>query len=108
MAPDDGGSPITAYFIEIQGVDGEWFEEETYCDGRQAGIMAATSCTFAILVLKAEPYSQPWGVEIYARVTAINVYGSSLTSDAGNNAIILTVPDKPVNLVNVPSVTLAH
>lgn len=27
MAPDDGGSPITAYFIEIQGLDGEWYEE---------------------------------------------------------------------------------
>ncbi len=40
-----------------------------------------------------------WGSSIYAKVTAFNLYGSSLESESGNGAIILTNPDAPVNLV---------
>jgi hypothetical protein len=39
-----------------------------------------------------------WGSSVFASVTATNAYGSSLPSIGGNGAIILTVPDAPVNL----------
>lgn len=44
------------------------------------------------------PYSLPWGSNVYAKVTAYNIYGDSLVSEAGYEAIILTIPDAPVNL----------
>jgi len=40
----------------------------------------------------------PWGSSIYAKVIAINYYGASVESDAGNGAIILTYPDAPVSV----------
>jgi hypothetical protein len=47
----------------------------------------------------------PWGSSVFAIVTAVNIYGLSLESSAGNGAIILTVPDAPVMLANNPSGT---
>lgn len=47
----------------------------------------------------------PWGVEVYAKINAINSYGSSATSDAGNGAIIYTVPDPPESLEDRPLIT---
>jgi hypothetical protein len=51
------------------------------------------------------PFSIQWGSDIYAKVSAINLYGSSTESDAGNGAIILTNPDAPLSLQNLPDVT---
>lgn len=62
-------------------------------------------CIIPISVFKAEPYSLAWGDEVYAKVTASNVYGSSTTSLEGNGAVILTVPDAPVSLANNPAIT---
>jgi hypothetical protein len=53
------------------------------------------------------PYWLPWGSQIYATVAAINVVGSSAQSAAGDGAIILTIPDAPLNLANMPQITLA-
>jgi len=50
-------------------------------------------------MLRTDPYNLPWGSEIYAKVTAINIYGESLSSSEGNGAVILTYPDPPINLV---------
>ena len=49
-----------------------------------------------------------FGDSVFARVTAINYYGESIESDFGNGAIILLVPDAPINLVDVPSITTAY
>jgi len=38
----------------------------------------------------------PWGSDVYAIVSASNVYGTSAFSTPGNGAVILTVPDAPV------------
>lgn len=46
----------------------------------------------------AIPYSLPWGADVYAKVIAINIYGMSEISDAGNGAAIITNPDAPVTL----------
>jgi hypothetical protein len=43
----------------------------------------------------------PWGANIYAKVTAINIVGTSQTSPAGSNAQILTTPDAPTNIAKV-------
>jgi hypothetical protein len=52
-----------------------------------------------------DPFFLHWGVSVYATVTAVNVYGSSLESSVGNGARILREPDAPVNLANNPNVT---
>jgi hypothetical protein len=44
------------------------------------------------------PYSLTWGTSVYAQVVAYNVYGDSLTSVAGNGAIIYTYADAPLDL----------
>lgn len=61
-----------------------------------------------ISVLRASPYSHPWGASIYAKVVAINLVGESSESVEGNSAIILTQPDKPINVANDASVTNAQ
>lgn len=60
--------------------------------------MAATSCTIPVPVLMAAPFSLPWGSNIYAKVVAYNLYGDSVISEYGNEAIILRLPDAPLNL----------
>lgn len=44
------------------------------------------------------PYSVAYGNDVYVKVKAINAYGSSDESDAGNGAKIIKSPDAPVNL----------
>lgn len=51
------------------------------------------------------PFHLTWGSSIYAKVVAINTIGNSAESLAGNGAIIMTYPDVPINLANIPSVT---
>lgn len=58
-----------------------------------------------ISALKTTPYSLAWGVSAYATVTAVNVYGNSLESSEGNNAVILTIPDAPTDLSNNAALT---
>lgn len=54
-----------------------------------------------VLTLMAAPYSFDWGAHINAKLIANNQYGSSVESDVGNGAIIMTLPDAPVNLQEV-------
>lgn len=67
--------------------------------------MISTACTVPTTQLKNAPFNLPWGSSIYAKVTAVNVYGNSLESVEGNGAKILTVPDAPVNLANNAALT---
>ena len=48
-----------------------------------------------------EPFDLHWGSEIWAYVVAYNIYGDSEASPVGNGAVILVVPDAPLNLVEV-------
>ncbi len=50
------------------------------------------------MVLHSPPFSLPWASHIYAKVTAANIYGNSLSSEVGNGAVIYAVPDAPVSL----------
>jgi hypothetical protein len=93
--------------ITIRQSDGTYSQDVTDCDGSQSSIRTSLSCLVPISTLKAAPYSIAWGSSIYAKVVAKNIKGSSLISNAGNGAVILTNPDAPLNLNNVASVTLA-
>ena len=70
--------------------------------------MTSLSCQIPISTLITNPFSLPWGSSIYANIIATNSYGDSIVSDAGNGAIILTIPDAPTSLADVPSTTNAN
>jgi hypothetical protein len=52
-------------------------------------------CTVPVSVLIAEPYMLTWADPVYAKLTASNVYGTSVYSLAGNGAILQTIPYAP-------------
>jgi hypothetical protein len=64
-----------------------------------------TECTVPLSKLTAAPFSLLKGYSINIRVIATNPYGDSLTSDSGNGAVIVLVPDAPINLANDVSIT---
>jgi hypothetical protein len=95
-APDDGGSPITGYRVAIGQSDLTTYTLDlTNCDMSSSVL---TTCTIPVATLRTTPYSLPWGSSVYAKAIAINLYGDSDQSDAGNGAIIITTPDAPINL----------
>lgn len=44
------------------------------------------------------PFDLQWGDSVWAKVVASNDYGDSIESYAGNGALLMTVPDAPINL----------
>jgi hypothetical protein len=106
VQPGDGSSIITGYKIEIQSNEPSvYYEDLTDCDGSQQTVVDGLQCIVPITTLLAEPFNLPWGSLIYAKVTAINVVGLSDVSDPGSGVQILTRPDPPINLENVPGIT---
>jgi hypothetical protein len=97
-APEDNGSAITAYQVFVQHKDGSFSEELTYCDGADITIRDATTCEVPINSLRAQPYQLDWGDSVVAKLTAVNQYGTSIVSAEGSGAVIMTVPDAPLNL----------
>lgn len=57
-----------------------------------------------ISTLRAAPFNIPWGASIYIKVLATNVLGSSEYVE-GNGAILVTIPDAPINLADMTLVT---
>lgn len=51
--------------------------------------------------MRSSPFNIPWGSYVYAKVIAVNIIGDSPISPISNGALILTVPDAPVDLTNV-------
>lgn len=106
--PDNGGSPITAYLIEILKSDGLSYAVDSTCDGTTTAVRDFRTCAVPITNLMAAPFTLPWGAKIVARVTAINVYGSSVVSAptaSDKQAVILRSPDAPLNLANNLQIT---
>jgi hypothetical protein len=104
--PYDGSTPITGYIITIRHQDGITYTEETAnCNGLDLTIITDHQCAVLISDLIKAPYHLPWGSSIFAKVIAINSIGNSAVSDAGNGAVILTNPDAPTDLANVPAIT---
>ena len=105
MSPDDGGSPVTGFRVVVREGDASTFtEDQTYCD---MSVSTTTSCVIPVETLIAAPFSLDWGSDIYAKVTAINTYGDSPTSEAANGAKIIKEAAAPESLSNVPEVTSA-
>jgi len=93
----------------VRHADGALYSQELVnCDGNDPTIVATAKCTVPISALRAAPFYLNWGASVYATVVAGNVVGESATSTAGNGAVILTVPDAPINLQNVALVTNAQ
>jgi hypothetical protein len=103
--PYDRGSPIFAYKIYIKTVTNTYEQQLDHCDGSDPAIVVASCCTIPLTVFKAAPYNLFNGDHIYAKVTAINLYGESVASQVGDGASLLVVPDAPVNLKNNAAVT---
>lgn len=104
VAAFNGGTHITEYEIEIRAVDGvAFFKDEIGggCDGTQPEVVANKECSVLVSTLLSPPFDIPYGSSIYARVKAHNIVGSSEWSEVGNDAVILSVPSQPTNLVNV-------
>ena len=60
--------------------------------------MAQTYCIIPSIVLHEAPFNLPWASHVYAKLYATNLYGDSGESLAGDGAVIVAIPDKPVNL----------
>lgn len=58
-------------------------------------------------VLIATPFDLKLGDHIYAKITAVNLYGSSLESVPGDGSAMVQMPDAPLALSNNPAVTTA-
>jgi len=92
--PFNQGSEVTGYEIHIQQSDGITFTQElTDCNRLSSPTL---TCSVPVVTLITTPYSIAWGEHIYARVAAINKYGTSVLSNAGNGAQIITYADAPL------------
>jgi hypothetical protein len=106
-APDNGGSEITEYEIVIRQEDTTYSIQLSNCDGSLSSVVTSNQCTVPISVFIDSPFSLSWGESVYAKVTAINLYGSSLQSLEGNGAVIVTEPDAPLQVINNAAITTA-
>jgi hypothetical protein len=98
-APDDGGTAILAYGIEIQLSDGLSYSSDlANCDGSQAAIFSSRSCTVPAAVLNSPPFNLLWGSSVVAKVQTTNAVGTSAFSLGGNGATLINGPSAPLNL----------
>lgn len=104
--PNNGGSVITAYKIEILEENGLTYSVVpllAFCDGTLPSVIADRKCSVPFTSLMTIPFSLLWGAQIVARITANNVYGASVVSLPTaqiDRAIILRIPDTPLSLTN--------
>lgn len=104
-APVDNGTPITGYEVYIRQSDLTFILDRTICDGLDFTVIQNTQCIVQLDDLSAEPYNLLLGVSIQIRVKALNAYGESQTSEIGNQATMVFVPDAPISLQNDPTTT---
>lgn len=65
-------------------------------------------CSVLISDLLANPFNLGWGSSVVAIVSAQNSIGSSVFSTQGSGAVILTIPNAPINVQNVANITNAY
>jgi hypothetical protein len=93
VAPYNGGSPITRYTVYLR-----FTEDSIDCDGSDADIMSQKRCEIPFTTFTEAPFNIVWGSSIYAKVKATSIMGDSLSSTAGNGAVITKIPDPPIDL----------
>lgn len=96
-APDNNGASISAYNVYVRQSDGTTYSTETNeCDGSDSSIVSATSCTIEMATLFASPFSLSVGDQIFAKVEAINSYGTGPLSAASSDTVYLSkAPSAP-------------
>jgi len=102
--PDNGGSSITGYKVQMRQSDLATFSQVT-CTETMSNVVSFTVCSVSIASARGAPFNLAWGSSILAKIVATNVYGDSVPSESGNGAVILTYPDAPVNLANNVALT---
>lgn len=70
--------------------------------------MTALQCTIPLSTIRGTPFHLLWGDSVKLKVYTTNIKGDSEVSDVGNGAIILRVPDAPIELSNEPDITLGE
>lgn len=71
----------------IRQSDGVTFTEDvTNCSGADSTILGALTCTIPQATLEAAPYLLNFGDDVYATVSATNIKGQGVDSDAGTGA----------------------
>jgi hypothetical protein len=85
------------YIIESDGAT--YTIDAANCDGSVDPALSSRTCRIEVAVLRAAPYSYPWGTSVYVKVTATNIKGTSELSLAGNGAVIIFSPDAPTDLI---------
>lgn len=86
--PASNGGAITAYTIKIVDEAGStWSTETTDCDGSNAAIVSAKSCTIPMSTFAALPFSySTLGTVIKVKATATNAYGTSPAESTENTS----------------------
>ncbi len=78
VAPENGGSAITAYTVSIKKSDGTF--TSTSCNLATISCTASCTCSVTIAALQAMPFSLAVGASVSAKVLATNAVGSSVSS----------------------------
>jgi hypothetical protein len=78
------------------------------CDGSSADILLSQTCLIPLTSFRQDPFNLAIGDHIYVKVIAVNAFGESINSNVGDGAEVLSVPDAPVNLINIVEVTNAE
>lgn len=87
--PVANGKPITGYKIYIRKSDLSYEQVPSVdCDGFDSLIMAETQCLVPFSTMTASPFLLLKGYSVFIKVIAVNEYGDSLYSTAGNGAVI--------------------
>lgn len=76
----------------------EFIHDDAICPGTSTEILTNQRCVVPLSALIVDPYNIAYGTGIYVKVSAVNAFGESTPSVSGNGAIMVVVPDTPVNL----------
>lgn len=94
---NSNGSPVTYYRILFRTSDGVTYDEEKLgCDGSNADIMTALSCTFPLSNLLLSPLNLVAGDPLWIKVRVGNGHGDSEDSPINNSQTMVTLPSTPV------------
>jgi uncharacterized protein involved in cysteine biosynthesis len=76
--PVTNGVPVLTYKVFIRTSDDVTYEQKlTTCDGSDAAIISALSCTIPLINLVAAPFNLVAGDTMYIKVIAVCVLGES-------------------------------
>lgn len=64
-------------------------------------MLSNRECDIPVQYLHASYFNLPWGTDVYAKISATNIYGESPVSVEGNGGKLLTVPDEPHTLTEI-------